>query len=284
MKMSLRIAPELHLKSLVVGGFDRVYEIGKQFRNEGIDSTHNPEFTSCEFYMAYADYNDLLEITESLLSKITSNLKRFPSSSNCEVNKSLHNAFMEKSYQRIEFVPSLELATGNKFPDPSDLNDETDEAVKFLISLCQKADIEVSERTTSKLLDKLFSKLVEPELKLPTFVLHHPMCMCPLAKEHRSIKGISERFELFVNGMEIVNAYTELNDPLEQRLQFERQIHNKEMEMKDCDVEKQFLNALEYGLPPAAGWGMGIDRLIMLLTKQNSIKEVLIFPTMKPEM
>merc|ERR1719266_1967696 len=281
MKMSLRIAPELHLKSLVVGGFDRVYEIGKQFRNEGIDSTHNPEFTSCEFYMAYADYNDLQEITESLLSKITNNLKRFPSSSNCEVNKSLHNAFMEKSYQRIEFVPSLELATGNKFPDPSDLNDETDEAVKFLISLCQKADIEVSERTTSKLLDKLFSKLVEPELKLPTFVLHHPMCMCPLAKEHRSIKGISDRFELFASGIELVNAYTELNDPIQQQKLFKLQKQSKMLETEDSNIEKEFIDALEYGLPPTAGWGLGVDRLVMLLTNQTSIREVLLFPTMR---
>ena len=282
--MSLRVAPELHLKSLLVGGLDRVYEIGRQFRNEGIDENHNPEFTSCEFYMAYSDYKDLLGLTEDLLSHIAGVLSQLPSTPNLNANSILYEKLVDPPYRQIHFISSLESATGMIFPNPDEITDESDEAVNFLSALCDKSEIKVKKKTTSKILDKLFSKLVEPELISPTFVLHHPMCMCPLAKEHRSIKGISERFELFANGMEIVNAYTELNDPLEQRLQFERQIHNKEMEMKDCDIEKQFLSALEYGLPPAAGWGMGIDRLIMLLTKQNSIKEVLIFPTMKPEM
>ena len=280
MKMSLRIAPELHLKSLIVGGFDRVYEIGKQFRNEGIDSTHNPEFTSCEFYMAYADYKDLLELTESLLCETAGSLQGI-SSSDFEANESLHNAFIKKSYKRIEFIPTLELATGTEFPNPSDLVDDSDEAVKFLFSLCQKADIEVSEKTTSKLLDKLFSKLVEPELKLPTFVLHHPTCMCPLAKEHRAFKGISERFELFAGGMELVNAYTELNDPVEQQKQFKAQKQSKISETEDSNIEKEFIDALEYGLPPTAGWGLGVDRLVMLLTNQTTIRDVLLFPTMR---
>jgi lysyl-tRNA synthetase class 2 len=282
MDMCLRIAPELHLKTLLVGGLDRVYEIGRQFRNEGIDSSHNPEFTSCEFYMAYADYNDLLGITEDLFSHIAKTLWKAPSTPNLEKNSELYEHLVERPYKRLEFISSLESATGVPFPNATDLTDDSGEAVKFLSSLCQKLDIAITENKTSKLLDKLFSKLIEPELKLPTFVLHHPMCMCPLAKEHRSIKGISERFELFVKGLEVVNAYTELNDPIEQKLQFQKQKNYKSVEIQDGTLETEFVNALEYGLPPTAGWGLGVDRLIMLLTGKTSIKDVLLFPTMKP--
>ena len=281
MKMSLRIAPELHLKTLVVGGYDRVYEIGKQFRNEGIDPTHNPEFTSCEFYMAYADYIDLLTITKNLLSQTAGKATSMQSTSDLDVNDRLCAAFIDKSYEEIEFIPALEIATGAKFPDAAELTDDSDEAVKFLISLCEKSGTNINERKTSKLLDKLFSKLIEPELKLPTFVLHHPSCMCPLAKEHRSIKGISERFELFAGGIELVNAYTELNDPVEQQKQFIKQKQSKKMTLEGCNIEKEFVDALEYGLPPTAGWGLGVDRFVMLLTKQSSIREVLLFPTMR---
>lgn len=281
MKMSLRIAPELHLKTLVVGGYDRVYEIGKQFRNEGIDPTHNPEFTSCEFYMAYADYIDLLTITKNLLSQTAGKATSLQSTSDLDVNDRLCAAFIDKSYEEIEFIPALEIATGAKFPDAAELTDDSDEAVKFLISLCEKSGTNINERKTSKLLDKLFSKLIEPELKLPTFVLHHPSCMCPLAKEHRSIKGISERFELFAGGIELVNAYTELNDPVEQQKQFIKQKQSKKMTLEGCNIEKEFVDALEYGLPPTAGWGLGVDRFVMLLTKQSSIREVLLFPTMR---
>ena len=281
MKMSLRIAPELHLKTLVVGGYDRVYEIGKQFRNEGIDPTHNPEFTSCEFYMAYADYVDLLTITKNLLSQTAGKATSLQSTSDLDVNDRLCAAFIDKSYEEIEFIPALEIATGAKFPDAAELTDDSDEAVKFLISLCEKSGTNINERKTSKLLDKLFSKLIEPELKLPTFVLHHPSCMCPLAKEHRSIKGISERFELFAGGIELVNAYTELNDPVEQQKQFIKQKQSKKMTLEGCNIEKEFVDALEYGLPPTAGWGLGVDRFVMLLTKQSSIREVLLFPTMR---
>ena len=281
MKMSLRIAPELHLKTLVVGGYDRVYEIGKQFRNEGIDPTHNPEFTSCEFYMAYADYVDLMAITKNLLSQTAGKALSVQSTSDLNVNDRLCAAFIDKSYEEVEFIPALEIATGAKFPDAAELTDDSDEAVKFLISLCEKSGTNINERKTSKLLDKLFSKLIEPELKLPTFVLHHPSSMCPLAKEHRSIKGISERFELFAGGIELVNAYTELNDPVEQQKQFIKQKQSKKMSLEDCNIEKEFVDALEYGLPPTAGWGLGLDRFVMLLTKQSSIREVLLFPTMR---
>ena len=283
MDMFLRIAPELHLKMLLVGGLDRVYEIGRQFRNEGIDTSHNPEFTSCEFYMAYADYNDLLDLTENLLSNIAKTLREFPSMHNLQCDSDICDMFTKVPYNRIEFLPSLESATNVKFPNPNDLTDDSGEAVKFLSYICENNNIEMTEKTSSKLLDKLFSKLIEPELHSPTFVLHHPMCMCPLAKEHRSLKGVSERFELFTKGIELLNAYTELNDPIEQKLQFKKQKQLKCVEMQESALEKEFINALEYGLPPTAGWGLGIDRLVMLLTKQVSIREVLLFPTMKPK-
>ena len=281
--MYLRIAPELHLKTLLVGGLDRVYEIGRQFRNEGIDSSHNPEFTSCEFYMAYADYNDLMCFTEELISHIAKTLQNVPSTPNLETNSELYDSLVGMPYTRLNYISSLESATGIPFPIATDLTDDSSEAVKFLSSLCQKSDIKVYENKTSKLLDKLFSKIIEPELKSPTFVLHHPMCMCPLAKEHRSIKGVSERFELFVKGLELINAYTEVNDPVEQKLQFEKQKSNKNLEVQGNTLEADFVNALEYGMPPTAGWGLGVDRLIMLLTGQPSIKEVLLFPTMRPK-
>ena len=258
--LSLRIAPELHLKMLTIGGFDRVFEIGKQFRNEGLDKNHNPEFTSCEFYMAYADYNDLMDLTEDMLGSLSKKLD--------------HVTFNQTPYERLSFVPALESATGASFPE--NLN-EGDIGL-LLKDLCVKNGISLKsdrgvESSTAKLYDKLFSKLIEPELQRPTFVLHHPMCMCPLAKEHRSEPGISERFELFAEGMELINAYTELNDPRAQRAAFE--------DSKN-PLQEEFLNALDYGLPPTAGWGLGIDRLVMLMTSQKSIREVLLFPTMKP--
>ena len=283
MDMCLRIAPELHLKTLLVGGFDRVYEIGRQFRNEGLDSSHNPEFTSCEFYMAYSDYNDILELTQLMFSHIAKTLRELPSTPNLDSNSVLYEKLINQPYEKIDFLLSLESATGVKFPNAIDLSEESDEAVKFLSDLCEKNDIKIIERRTSKILDKLFSKLIEPTLEHPTFVLHHPMCMCPLAKEHRSVKGISERFELFAKGLEVVNAYTELNDPMQQKLRFKKQRQSELTDYKETSIEKDFVNALEYGLPPTAGWGLGVDRLVMLLTNQRSIREVLLFPTMKPK-
>merc|ERR1712226_414453 len=200
---------------------------------------------------------------------------------NLNANSILYEKLVDPPYRQIHFISSLESATGMIFPTPDKITDESDEAVNFLSALCDKSEIKVKKKTTSKLLDKLFSKLVEPELKLPTFVLHHPMCMCPLAKEHRSIKGISERFELFASGIELVNAYTELNDPIQQQKLFKIQKQSKMLKTEDSNIEKEFIDALEYGLPPTAGWGLGIDRLVMLLTNQTTIREVVLFPTMR---
>lgn len=264
--LSLRIAPELHLKMLTVGGFDRVFEIGKQFRNEGMDKDHNPEFTSCEFYMAYADYKDLLVMTEELLSGLS---------------KSLGTSELAKTpYHQIDFLSSLESSTGMTFPDNDDVNNF--EVVEpFLRETCAKMKVSTTneqgvEASVPKLYDKLFSHLVEPDLQSPTFVLHHPMCMSPLAKRHRDRPHLAERFELFVSGMELINAYTELNDPAEQRRAFDAQSEARN------PLQDEFVSALEFGLPPTAGWGLGVDRLVMLLANQKSIRDVIFFPTMKP--
>jgi len=305
--MWLRIAPELALKQLVIGGLNRVFEIGKQFRNEGIDRTHNPEFTSCEFYMAYADYNDLMTFTEELLVKVAQDIglgnlsgptgligaqggkyivrknmllcvPDFDPISNTELPNYAPINFCQVPYQRLDFMSGLESATGVKFPNALDLTER--DSVQFLLELCQKhigKDYQYGAMANPapKLLDKLFSKLIEPELQNPTFVIDHPICMSPLAKEHRSKPGHSERFELFARGLELINAYTEQNDPDKLKQAFDQQGNIS-------DVNDRFLNALEYGLPPTAGWGLGVDRLVMLLTGQSCIRDVILFPAVRP--
>ncbi|XP_063800343.1 lysine--tRNA ligase [Pseudophryne corroboree] len=232
MDLYMRIAPELYHKMLVVGGIDRIYEVGRQFRNEGIDLTHNPEFTTCEFYMAYADYNDVIQITEKLLS------------GECK-----------------------------------------EETRKILDDICTEKAVECpAPRTTARLLDKLVGEFLEVTCINPTFICDHPQIMSPLAKWHRSEKGLTERFELFIMKKEICNAYTELNDPIRQRELFEDQAKAKAAgDDEAMFIDENFCTALEYGLPPTAGWGLGIDRLTMFLTDSNNIKEVLLFPAMKPE-
>ncbi|KYN40437.1 Lysyl-tRNA synthetase [Trachymyrmex septentrionalis] len=285
MDLFMRIAPELYHKMLIVGGIDRVYEIGRQFRNEGIDMTHNPEFTTCEFYMAYADYNDLMEITENMVSDMV---------------KSIHGTYKieyhpdgpeGKAYEidftppfkRISMMTQLEEVLQVKLPEADQLNTST--AIKFLSDLCDKHEIECPPpRTSARLLDKLVGEFIEDTCINPTYIIDHPQAMSPLAKWHRSKKGLTERFELFVMKKEICNAYTELNDPVVQRERFEQQAKDKAAGDEEAQlVDENFCTALEYGLPPTAGWGMGIDRLTMFLTDSNNIKEVLFFPQMKPD-
>jgi lysyl-tRNA synthetase class 2 len=278
----LRIAPELYLKSLIIGGFERVFEVGKQFRNEGIDITHNPEFTTCEAYWAYADYEDMMRMTEELLGTLVKTLNNGSCKLKYHQNgreKEPVEINFEPPFARVEFMPALESALNVSFP--KDLNSA--EAFAFVSSLCRQHNIAASVPTTAKMLDKLLDHFVQSKLVHPSFILHHPQLMSPLAKPHRSQPGLSERFELIISGTELCNAYTELNDPFLQKQLFAGQVVDRERGDDEALVPDQaFVEALEHGLPPTAGWGLGVDRLVMLLTDQQTIKEVLLFPLMKP--
>ncbi|GAB2291256.1 hypothetical protein Dimus_025513 [Dionaea muscipula] len=306
MTLYMRIAPELYLKELVVGGLDRVYEIGKQFRNEGIDLTHNPEFTTCEFYMAFADYNDLMELTEQMLSGNSVPLKflrLFYSGSFYMVDlagmvKELTGGYIVKyhangldkdpieidftpPFRRIDMIEELEKIANLSIP--KDLSSE--EANKYLADACLKYDIKCpAPQTTTRLLDKLVGHFLEETCVNPSFIINHPEIMSPLAKWHRSKPGMTERFELFINKHEVCNAYTELNDPVVQRQRFAEQLKDRQSgDDEAMALDEGFITALEYGLPPTGGWGLGIDRLTMLFTDSQNIKEVLLFPAMKPQ-
>jgi len=283
MDLTMRIAPELFLKKLVVGGLDRVYEIGRQFRNEGIDLTHNPEFTTCEFYEAYADYHDLIEITEKMVSGMVK-----------EITGSYIVKYHQNGYDKeplvIDFTPPFKrvpmvagLAEILKVKFPEDLS--SPEATIFLDNLVKEKGLECSNpRTTARLLDKLVGEYLEDTFVNPTFITEHPLIMSPLAKKHRDNPHLTERFELFVAYKEIANAYTELNDPFDQRDRFKKQMEDKAAGDDEAqEHDETFIEALEHGLPPTGGWGMGIDRMTMFLSDKQNIKEVLLFPAMKPE-
>lgn len=283
MKMYMRVAPELYLKMLVVGGLDRVYEIGKNFRNEGIDMTHNPEFTSCEFYAAYWDYQDLMKFTEQMISSLVKKLtgdyiiEYHPEGK--ESSESIKIDFTPP-FRRLSMLDALEQHLSETLPRPLD----SEETHNRLVEICSERNVVCPEpKTIARMLDKLFGEFIEPQLIHPTFVCDHPEIMSPLAKYHRTVSGLTERFELFVNGKELVNAYTELNNPTVQRQRFLHSAKDKAGGDEEAMVhDEDFCVALEYGLPPTAGWGMGIDRLTMFLTDNNNIKEVLLFPAMKP--
>jgi len=294
MDLFLRIAPELFLKMLVIGGYDRVYEIGKQFRNEGIDLTHNPEFTTCEFYMAYADYDDILKMTEEMISGMvyeffgSYEITYHPDGKEEDEKKIKEGTSTKKAvtinfkppFKRISLVEGIEKALDVKIPE----NLDSEDTRIFLMKLAEKHKVDCPEpRTTARLLDKLCGEFVEPLCVSPTFIIEHPQIMSPLAKYHRSKPFLTERFELFVMCKEVVNAFTELNDPIVQRKLFEDQFKAKMQGDDEAgDIDETFLTALEYGLPPTGGWGLGVDRLTMFLTDNINIKEVLLFPAMKP--
>lgn len=263
----LRIAPELYLKRLVVGGFERVFEINRNFRNEGISVRHNPEFTMLEFYQAYATYEDLMVFTENMISSLVQ-----------ELHGSTKIMF---SGQEIDFTPPwrrISMKEALKELGNFDLDLAGD--AEGLGSFAKELGIEGAEKETrGKLITKIFEELCEKQLIEPTFVTHYPVEVSPLAKRSKEDPEITERFELYINGMEIANGFNELNDPEDQRQRFLEQIKAKE---EGAMMDEDYVTALEYGLPPTAGEGIGIDRLIMLLTDSPSIREVILFPLLKP--
>ena len=271
MPLFLRIANELYLKRLIVAGFDGVYEFGKMFRNEGMDRTHNPEFTALEFYVAYKDYNWMMDVTEVMLAKVAMALQ-----GKTQVKVGENEIEFGGKYTRLTMYEAIEKYSG------IDLSQSTEGDLK---DYCRKNHIEVDATMGwAKLIDEIFGAKAEKNLIQPTFITDYPVEMSPLTKKHRTKEGLVERFELFVNGKEVANAYTELNDPIEQRERFEEQLRlaergDEEAMMMDDD----FVRSLEYGMPPTAGIGFGIDRLTMLFTGQVSIQEVLFFPQMKAE-
>ncbi|KAF2837629.1 putative Lysyl-tRNA synthetase [Patellaria atrata CBS 101060] len=283
MELYMRIAPELYLKQLIVGGLERVYEIGRQFRNEGIDLTHNPEFTTCEFYQAFADVYDIMDLTEELVSGLVKHVTGSYKTKFHTQHGEVYEVNWEKPWKRIEMMTALEEATGEKFPPSNQLH--TQETNEFLKRVLKKVNVDCTPpQTNARMIDKLVGEFIEEKCVNPTFITGHPQMMSPLAKYHRSSPGLCERFEAFVCKKEIVNAYTELNDPFDQRMRFEEQANQKAQGDEEAQlIDETFCNALEFGLPPTGGWGMGIDRLVMFLTNNYSIKEVLTFPFMKDE-
>jgi lysyl-tRNA synthetase class 2 len=267
----LRIANELYLKRLIVGGFDWVYEFSRNFRNEGMDRTHNPEFTILEFYVAYRDYYWMMNTTETLLEKIATELH-----GTTELSVGDKTINFAAPFKRITIFDAIKENTGI---DVSKMDEEG------LRSVCNTLNIPVDATMgKAKLIDTIFGEKCEGNYIQPTFITDYPVEMSPLTKKHRSEEGLVERFELMINGKEIANAYSELNDPIDQRERFEEQV--KLMERGDDEamfIDYDFLRALEYGMPPTAGIGIGIDRLCMLMTNQPSIQDVLLFPTMRPE-
>jgi lysyl-tRNA synthetase class 2 len=267
----LRIAPELYLKRLIVGGINRVYELGKNFRNEGVDTTHNPEFTMLEFYCAYWDYKDLMVFTEELFSYLLNQLV-----GGLKITYQGKELDFTPPFKRYRYFELLEEKTGKD-------KDFFLKDVEGLRKLAKEIGVPKAETLThAKLIDKVFDLLVEDELWGPCFVIDFPKLLSPLAKTHREDPDLVERFELFVAGKEIANAYTELNDPMEQKERFLEQLKEKEMGDEEAmAMDEDFIRALEYGMPPTAGEGIGIDRLVMLLADVDSIREVILFPALR---
>ena len=267
----LRIANELYLKRLIVGGFDGVYEFAKDFRNEGMDKTHNPEFTVMELYVAYKDYHWMMETTEALLEEVAVAVNGVAA---VAVGENKIN--FKAPYQRVPILDAIQEHTGI---DVSGMDEDA------LRETSKKLGLEVDETMgKGKLIDELFGELCEHHYIQPTFITDYPKEMSPLTKAHRSKPGLTERFELMVNGKELANAYSELNDPIEQRERFEDQMALSEKgDDEAMFIDQDFLRSLEYGMPPTSGIGIGIDRLTMLLTNNSSIQEVLFFPQMRPE-
>jgi lysyl-tRNA synthetase, class II len=273
MPLYLRIADELYLKRLLVGGLERVYEIGHDFRNEGMDRTHNPEFTMLEVYQAYADYTDMMTLTEALVAGAIEH---------CVGTRTLERNGIALDFtppfRRVSFIQGIRERCGLDLRTASE-----EEMRRALIAAGEPADA-VREMSGGKLQDEVFKVMLEPHLVQPTFVLDYPKPLSPLAKEHRSDPALTERFELFVGGRELVNAFSELNDPDDQRRRFEEQVRQRAAGDEEAHAfDADYIRALEYGMPPAGGMGLGVDRLMMLIADRPSIRDVILYPAMRPE-
>ena len=267
----LRIATELYLKRLIVGGFEGVYEIGKNFRNEGMDRNHNPEFTCMELYVQYKDYNWMMDFTEQLLERICVAVNGKPET---EIDGKIIS--FKAPYRRLPILEAIREKTGY------DLNGKSEEEIR---EICKALNMEIDETMgKGKLIDEIFGEFCEGTFIQPTFITDYPIEMSPLTKKHRDNSALTERFELMVNGKELANAYSELNDPLDQEERFQDQLRLSEKgDDEAMFIDQDFLRALQYGMPPTSGIGIGIDRLVMLMTGQTQIQEVLFFPQMRPE-
>jgi lysyl-tRNA synthetase class 2 len=273
MPLYLRIADELYLKRLLVGGFERVYEIGHDFRNEGMDRTHNPEFTMLEVYQAYADYGDMMELTESMVVGV--------------VEHCLGSRVVERFDTTLDFTPPfprVRFLEAVRDRAGVDLTSAPEEELRRAVLRAGGEPEAVAALAGGRLQDEVFKTFVEPHLIQPTFVVDYPKALSPLAKEHRDEPSLTERFELFIGGRELANAFSELNDPDDQRRRFEDQVQQRSRgDAEAHSYDADYIRALEYGMPPAGGMGLGVDRLIMLLADQPSIRDVIIFPAMRPE-
>ncbi len=267
----LRIATELYLKRLIVGGFEGVYEIGKNFRNEGMDKSHNPEFTCMELYVQYKDYNWMMSFTEQLLERIC-----IAVNGTTETVVDGNTISFKAPFRRLPILEAIKEKTGH------DLNGKTEEEIRHI---CRQLDMEIDDTMgKGKLIDEIFGEFCEGTYIQPTFITDYPVEMSPLTKKHRTHPELTERFELMVNGKELANAYSELNDPIDQEERFQDQLRLSEKgDDEAMFIDQDFLRALQYGMPPTSGIGIGIDRLVMLMTGQTQIQEVLFFPQMRPE-
>jgi lysyl-tRNA synthetase class 2 len=273
MPLYLRIADELYLKRLLVGGLERVYEIGHDFRNEGMDRTHNPEFTMLEVYQAYADYTDMMELTEALVAGAIEH---------CLATRTLERGGVTldftRPFRRVGFIEGVRERCG------LDLGSASEEEMRRVLLAAGEPAESVGELAGGKLQDEVFKVVLEPTLVQPTFVLDYPKPLSPLAKEHRADPALTERFELVVLGRELANAFSELNDPDDQRRRFEDQVRQRAAGDEEAHAfDADYIRALEYGMPPAGGMGMGIDRLVMVIADQPSIRDVILYPAMRPE-
>ena len=267
--MYLRIANELYLKRLIVGGFDKVYEMGRMFRNEGMDATHNPEYTAMELYQAYADYDDMMEITEHLIETVATNVLGKTS-----IEYDGNEIELKAPWRRLPMIDAIKEETGIDFNEITSYEDA--------VAIAKEKNVEVKE-SRGEIIAEFFEEFVEEKLIQPTFIIDYPVEISPLAKRKNDDKSLTYRFEAFINGKEVANAFSELNDAADQRERFEAQVAKREKGDDEAQMmDYDFVNALEVGLPPTGGLGIGIDRVIMLLTGQHSIRDVLLFPTMKP--